>query len=300
MRIFVTGATGFIGSAVVSELINAGHQVTGLARSDQAAAALEQAGARPHRGDLADLGSLRAGADGSDGVIHTAFTNISATTSMADSARADLLAIQAIGDTLAGSGKPFMVTSGTGLLKAGRLGTEEDTPDPASHAAPRIASEEATLALAGRGVRSAVVRLSYSVHGDGDHGFVPAIIEMAKANGVSAYPGDGANRWPAVHRLDAARLFRLGVESAPAGARLHGVADEGVPFRDIAAVIGQHLDLPVKSVTGDETAEHFGWLASFAAADAPASSELTRALLGWQPTQPGLIADIDTGHYFDA
>ncbi|MGD0700361.1 MAG: SDR family oxidoreductase [Trebonia sp.] len=299
MRIFVTGATGFIGSAVVTELIEAGHQVAGLARSDQAAAALEQAGARPHRGDLADLDSLRAGAAESDGVIHTAFTNISATTSMADSARADLSAIEAIGQALAGSGKPFMVTSGTGLLKAGRVGTEEDEPDPASHAAPRIPSEQATLALAARGVRSAVVRLSFSVHGDGDHGFVPAIIEMAKAKGVSAYPGDGASRWPAVHRLDAARLFRLGAESAPAGSRLHGVADEGVPFRDIAAVIGKRLDLPVRSVTGDEVAGHFGWLAAFVAADAPASSELTRKLLGWQPAHPGLIADIDTGHYFD-
>jgi nucleoside-diphosphate-sugar epimerase len=299
MRIFVTGATGFVGSAVVSELIGAGHQVTGLARSDQAAAALDKAGARARRGDLEDLDSLRAGAAESDGVIHTAFTNISATTTLADSARADLRAVQAIGEALAGSGKPFLVTSGTGLLTAGRVGTEEDAPDPASHAAPRIPSEEAALALAARGVRSAVVRLSFSVHGDGDHGFVPALIEIAKAKGVSAYPGDGANRWPAVHRLDAARLFRLGAEGAPAGARLHGVADEGVPFRAIAAVIGQRLDLPVKSVTGDEAAGHFGWLAGFVAADAPASSALTRTLLGWQPTRPGLLADIGTGHYFD-
>jgi nucleoside-diphosphate-sugar epimerase len=300
MRIFVTGATGFIGSAVVSELIGAGHQVTGLARSDQAAAALEKAGARARRGDLEDLDSLRAGAAASDGVIHTAFTNISATTSFPDAARADLLAVQAIGEALAGSGKPFAVTSGTGLLAAGRVGTEEDAPDPASHAAPRIPSEEATLALATRGVRSMVVRLSFSVHGDGDHGFVPDIIEMAKAKGVSGYPGDGANRWPAVHRVDAARLFRLAVESAPAGARLHGVADEGVPFGDIAAVIGRHLGLPVKSLAGDEVAGHFGWLAGFVAADAPASSELTRKLLGWQPTEPGLLADIDTGRYFGA
>jgi len=299
MRIFVTGATGFVGSAVVSELIGAGHQVTGLARSDQAAAALDKAGARTRRGDLEDLDSLRAGAAASEGVIHTAFTNISATTTLADSARADLRAVQAIGEALAGSGKPFLVTSGTGLLTAGRVGTEEDAPDPASHAAPRIASEEAALALAARGVRSAVVRLSFSVHGDGDHGFVPALIEIARAKGVSAYPGDGANRWPAVHRLDAARLFRLGAERAPAGARLHGVADEGVPFREIAAVIGQRLDLPVKSVAGDEVAGHFGWLAGFVAADAPASSALTRTLLGWQPTRPGLLADIDTGHYFD-
>jgi nucleoside-diphosphate-sugar epimerase len=300
MRIFVTGATGFIGSAVVSELIGAGHQVTGLARSDQAAAALEQAGARPHPGDLNDLDSLRSGAAESDGVIHTAFTNISATTSFPDAASADLRAIQAIGGALAGSGKPFAVTSGTGVLKAGRLGTEEDAPDPASHAAPRIPSEEAALALATQGVRSMVVRLSFSVHGDGDHGFVPDIIAMARANGVSAYPGDGANRWPAVHRLDAARLFRLAVESAPAGVRLHGVADEGVPFREIAAVIGKHLDLPVKSVAGDEVAGHFGWLAQFVVADAPASGELTRTLLDWQPAGPGLLADIDTGHYFDA
>jgi nucleoside-diphosphate-sugar epimerase len=298
MRVFVTGATGFIGSAIVAELIVAGHQVTGLARSDEAAASLAAAGAQVHRGALEDPGSLRRGAAASDGVIHTAFTNISATTSLADSARADRRAVEALGEALAGSGRPLVVTSGIGLLAPGRLAAEEDAPDPGSFAAPRIAAEEAALSLAGRGVRASVVRLPYSVHGEGDHGFVPALIGIARATGVSAYPGDGANRWPAVHRLDAAHLFRLALEAAPAGARLHGVDDEGVPFRDIAEVIGRHLRLPVTAIPREDAGSHFGWLGPIVTVDHPASSTLTQKRLGWHPVQPALIPDLDAGHYF--
>jgi nucleoside-diphosphate-sugar epimerase len=298
MRVFVTGATGFIGSAIVAELIDAGHQVTALARSDQAAASLTATGAQVHRGALEDPGSLRGAAAASDGVIHTAFTNISATTSLADSARADLRAVATIGEALAGSGRPFVVTSGIGLLAPGRLATEEDAPDPGSFAAPRIAAEEAALSLAGRGVRASVVRLPYSVHGEGDHGFVPALIGIARAEGVSAYPGDGANRWPAVHRLDAAHLFRLALEAAPAGARLHGVDDEGVPFRDIAEIIGRHLKLPATAIPREEAGSHFGWLGPIVTVDHPASSTLTQKQLGWHPARPALIPDLDEGHYF--
>jgi len=298
MRVFVTGATGFVGSAVVRELLGAGHEVTGLARSDQAAAALAAAGAGVHRGTLEDLGSLRSGADASDGVIHTAFNNISESTDFAASCRADRRAIETLGGALEGSGRPLVVTSGTGLLTPGRLGTEQDASDTAPFAALRGASEETALAFAGRGVRVSVLRLPFSVHGDGDHGFVPALIGMARAKGVSAYPGDGANRWPAVYRLDAAHLYRLALEAAPAGARLHGVGEEGVPFRDIADVIGRHLNLPVTAVSRDEADGHFGYLAHFVTLDAPASSALTRERLGWHPVQPALIPDMDKGHYF--
>ena len=298
MRVFVTGATGFIGSAVVADLIEAGHQVLGLTRSEAGAKALAEAGAEVHRGSLEDLESLRRGAAQSDGVIHTAFNNISETSNFADSAQADRRAIETMGEALAGSGRPLVVTSGTGLLTPGRLGTERDGPDPASPAALRIPSEEGTLSFAGRGVRASVVRLPPTVHGDGDHGFVPALIGIARAAGVSAYPGDGANRWAAVHRLDAAHLFRLALEAAPAGVRLHAIGEEGVPVRDIAEVIGRHLQLPVTAVPRAEADGHFGWLAPFITLDAPASSTVTREQMGWHPVQPGLIPDLDKGHYF--
>ncbi|WP_030934526.1 SDR family oxidoreductase [Streptomyces sp. NRRL S-646] len=299
MRVFVTGATGFIGSAVVRELLDAGHQVTGLARSDSSAAALAAAGAEVRRGALDDLDSLREGAAAADGVAHFAFIHdFSADFDFAAACAADLRAIEAIGTALEGSDKPFVMSSGTALLQPGRLNTEEDTAPPESFGAVRARNEDAAVALAGRGVRSAAVRFSPTVHGRGDKGFVSMLIGIAREKGFAAYVGDGANRWPAVHRTDAARLVRLALESAPAGTRLHAVADEGVPFRDIAAAIGHHLDVPVRSITAEEAPAHFGWLANVAGLDAPASNTLTRKWLGWEPTGPSLIEDLEEGHYF--
>jgi nucleoside-diphosphate-sugar epimerase len=299
MKVFVTGATGYIGSAVVRELINAGHQVLGLARSDAGAASLASAGAEVQRGALDDLDSLRRGAASSDGVIHLAY--IHDFSNYQDAAQADLRAIKAIGAVLEGSGKPFVITSGilmlTFILPPGRLGTEKDLADAGS-TAPRIASENATIALAERGVRSSVVRLPPTVHGEGDHGFVPTLISIARSKGVSAYPGDGSNRWPAVHRLDAAHLFRLALEKAPAGSMLHAVADEGVPVREIAGVIGRRLNVPVVSLPVEEASNHFGWLGQFFSMDSLASSTLTQQLLGWHPVQPSLLADLDQDYYF--
>ena len=296
MRIFVTGATGFIGSAIVQELIAAKHEVLGLARSDAAAASLAAAGAHVHRGSLADLDSLQRGAAGADGVIHTAFNHDFS--KFKENCETDRRVIAALGSALAGSERRLIITSGTGLLTPGRgrIGTEADAPSANSTAIPRIASEEA--AAAARGARVSVVRLPPSVHGEGDHGFVPLLIKFARDKGVAAYVGDGRNRWPAVHRLDAAKLFRLAVEQGTAGARYHGVAEEGVPFRQIAGVIGRRLDVPVESLTPDEAASHFGWFAHFASLDSPASSQRTRQLLGWQPQQEGLIADINRDSYF--
>ena len=298
MRVFVTGATGFVGTAVVQELIGAGHQVLGLARSDAAARSLAAAGAEAHRGALDDVNSLRRGAADADGVIHTAF-NHDDFANMAAAGETDRLAIEALGAVLAGSGRPFVVTSAIGMLAQGRIGIEDDTPDPRSGAAHRIASEAAALALASRGVRVSVVRLPPSVHGDGDHGFVPALIRIAREKGVSAYLGEGRNRWPAVHKLDAAHLYRLALEKGPAGAMFHAVADEGVPTRDIADVIGRHLRVPVVSKSLEQAAGHFAWLGRFFALDVPASSTRTQERLGWHPRQTGLLADLEQGHYFD-
>ena len=297
MRVFVTGATGFIGSAVVRELIEAGHQVTGLARSDQAAAGLTAAGAAVHRGSLEVPASLRSGAAAADGVIHTAYIHdFSENNDAAAYARIDRRAIETIGEALAGSGRPLVVASGL-VHVAGRPATEEDDA-PDNPAYPRV-SEPVALSLAGRGVRVCVVRLPPSVHGVGDHGFIPALIGIARAKGRSAYVGDGSNHWAAVHRLDAAQLFRLALEGAPAGTRLHGVDDEGVRFSDIAEVIGRHLNLPVTGLAPTAAQDHFGLFALFASMDITASSALTRKQLGWEPTHPALPADLEEGHYFD-
>ena len=293
MRVFVTGATGFIGSAVVRELLDAGHKVLGLVRSDAGAQSLIAAGAQVHRGDLHDLESLRAGAGAVDGVIHTAF--IHDFSNYGPAAEADRQAIETLGAALAGSERPLLVTSGTLVAqRQGSLIMEDDVVNPNF---PRK-SEEAALAAAARGVRVSIVRLPPSVHGKGDHGFVPRLIEIAREKGVSAYIGNGLNRWPAVHRLDAANLYRLVLEKGSARANYHGVADEGVPFRDIAAVIGRRLNVPVVSKSPEEAA-HFDWLGHFVGLDSPASSAQTRALLEWQPKQAGFIADLDAAHYFE-
>ncbi|CAM2783537.1 3-beta hydroxysteroid dehydrogenase [Mycobacterium intermedium] len=295
MHVFVTGATGHIGAVVVSELHAAGHQVTGLARSDDSAAALEAAGVTALRGDLEDLDGLAAAAAASDGVIHLAFRHDFA--DWEGAAQTDLRAVNAMGEALIGSDRPFVITSGTLMLAfrgEGGFATEDETlPN-----GPRIDSENAAIALAERGVRSAVVRLAPLVHSDLDHhGFAHHLIGVARDTGVSAYIGDGFNRWPAVHTLDAAHLFCLAVEKAPAGTILHGVADEGVPFRDIAGVIGRHVGVPVVSIPL-ERADHFGFLGPFASADNPTSNALTRKQFDWDPQGPGLIEDLDAGHYF--
>jgi nucleoside-diphosphate-sugar epimerase len=294
MRVFVTGATGFIGTAIVRELIDAGHQVLGLARSDAGAKSLIAAGAQVHRGSLEDLDSLRSGAAAADGVIHTAF--IHDFNNYGPAAEADKQAIEALGSALAGSRRPLIVTSGT--LLAQRKGTLATEGDPHNPSFPRK-SEDATLALAARGVRASVLRLSPSVHGNCDHGFVPRLISIARERGVSAFIGDGLNRWPAVHRIDAAHLYRLVVEKGSAGSSYHGVADEGVPTREIAEVIGRHLNMPVVSKSPEEAADHFGWIGRFFGIDGPASSAQTQQQLGWRPVQPGLIADLNAEHYFE-
>jgi nucleoside-diphosphate-sugar epimerase len=297
MRVFVTGASGWIGSAVVPELIAAGHQVVGLARSDDSADELHAAGAEVVRGTIDDLEALRAAASTSDGVIHLAFKHdIAFTGEFQGAVNADRAAIEALGDALAGTDRPLVIASGILGLPAGA--TENDMPDPDSPAGARAANAEYTLSLAERGVRSSVLRLPPTVHGAGDNGFVPTIIGVARAKGVSAYVGDGANRWPATHRSDVALLFRLAVETAPAGTVLHAVDDEGVATRDIAEVISRHLGVPAVSIPRAEAATHFGWIGDIFAVDAQATSALTRKLMGWQPSGPSLLDDLEAGHYF--
>lgn len=302
MRIFVTGASGWIGSAVVPELIDAGHQVVGLARSDASAAALTGAGVDVVRGSLDDLDLLGTTAAESDAVIHLAFKHdLAFGGDFPAASDADRRAVDTFGDALAGTGRPFVIASGFAGLDAGRTATERDMPVPdGSPVAGRAETSLAVLDLAGRGVRSAVVRLAPTCHGDGDNGFIAMLVTVARQQGVAGYLGDGANRWPAVHRLDAARLFRLAVEKAPAGSVLHGAAEEGVPIRAVAEVIGRHLDVPVTSVAPEDAAGRFSWMASFIGLDAPASNALTRELLDWHPTHPGLLADLEKGHYFRA
>jgi nucleoside-diphosphate-sugar epimerase len=296
MRVFVTGATGFVGSAIVSELLGAGHQVVGLARSETAAEALAAAGAEVHRGSLEDLSALADGAARADGVVHAAFTNVSPTTDYATAARADAAAIRALGEVLAGTDRPLVVTSGTALASvSGRMATEED---PANWG-PRVAGEEAVHELVERGVHVSVVRLASSVHdGHADRrGFVPRLISIAREKGISGYVGDGANRWTGVHRADAGVLFRLALEHAKPGAIFHGVADEGVALRRIAEAIGNGLGLPTTSVRAEDAGDHFGHMALFVTLDDWTSSEQTKAQLGWRPGHPGLIDDIEMGGY---
>ena len=299
MRIFVAGATGYVGSAIVSELLQASHEVVGLARSDASAATLARAGIAVHRGDLGDLDSLRSGAAKADGVVFAANQHISETTDSAARARVELNAVEAIGSELEQTGKPFVVTSGVIGRTPGQVLTEETPAVPNAVTGLRLPVETSVLALGGRGVRSSSVRLAPTVHGRGDaRGFVSMLIGIARAKGVSAFVGEGANRWSSVHRRDAAVLFRLAVESAPPGTPVHAVAEEGVRFRDIAEAIGRQLRLPAVSLTAEEASGHFGLLAPLVSLDNPTSSALTRERFGWVPAHPGLIADIENGHYF--
>jgi nucleoside-diphosphate-sugar epimerase len=307
MRVFVTGASGWIGSAVVPELIASGHEVVGLARSDASAAVLTAAGADVHRGTLDDLDVLHSAAEASDGVIHLAFKHeLAFSGDFEGAATADRLAVETIGDALADSDRPFIIASGTLGLLPGQLATERDGHGPASgpglHGAgpsARLATAEFVLSLAERGVRSSIMRLPPTNHGDGDNGFLAAIVAIARDKGVSGYIGEGSNRWPAVHRLDSAHLFALALDGAPAGTTLHAVADEGVPIRAIAEVIGRHLDVPVRSIPAVEADAHFGFLGTLVQLDNPTSNALTQQRLGWEPVEPGLLADLDEGHYFD-
>ncbi|MFJ8959527.1 SDR family oxidoreductase [Lentzea sp. NPDC102401] len=298
MRVFVTGGSGQTGPTVVTELIEAGHTVIGLARSDASATRLEALGATSHRGSLDDLDSLRGGAEAADGVLHMAYGGDYADPDAL--ARRDRGAIEALGQGLGGSGKPLVITSGTLVMRSGRVSTEEEAPDPDSVVAVRVAGERACLSFADQGVRASVVRLAPTVHGPGDHGFIPALIAAARRAGVSAYIGDGANRWPAVHRSDAASLFRLALEKAPAGSVLHAVGESAVTIKSIAGQIARILGVPSVSLTLEQAAEHLGnpFLARFFSLDVPVSSEHTQALLNWAPKHRTLLEDLETGDYF--
>ena len=306
MRVFVTGASGWIGEATVAELVGAGHEVVGLARSDASAAKVEAAGGTVRRGDLADLDGLGAAASEADAVIHLAFQHEVAFVQgdFATAAKDDRAAIETIGEALVGTDKAFVIASGTGAVAPGRLATENDGHDlpPELPEGMRLRGESAeyTLGLADRGVRSSVLRLAPTNHGDGDNGFMKQLVEIARAKGVSAYVGDGANRWPAGHRLDSAVLARLAVENVPAGSTLHAIGEEGIELRAVAEVIGRHLGVPVESVPADGAMEHFGFLGMMVGLDIPASSAITRELTGWQPTHPGLIEDLEEDFYYRA
>ena len=296
MRVFVTGASGFVGSAVVKELLQAGHQVLGMVRSDSGAEAVKQAGAEPYRGDIYDLDSLKKGAAQCDAVIHTAFNHDF--TKFKENCETDRQVIMALGAALAGTNKPLVVTSGVGLLNYGRLVTENDKV-PGSDVIPRSASEEAAYAVAEQqGVNSYIVRLPPSVHAAGDHGFVPILIGIAKEKGAAAYIGEGNNQWPAVHRLDAAALYRLIIEKQPAQKVYHAVAEQGIPFKQIAAAIGKALQVPVVSKDGADAEAHFTWFKHFASIGCPASSTQTREVLGWKPVHAGLLEELVPGIYF--
>lgn len=295
MRVFVTGATGFIGSAVVAELVNAGHEVLGLARSDEKAAALIAQGCSAHRGDLSDPESLAAGARSCDGVIHLAFGHDFS--KYTEAGETDRQAIEVMAGALEGSGKPLVITSGSTIVATGQTTTEDQVARLDSTSGVRAPSEYAAAAACERGVRGIVVRLPPSVHGEGDYAFVPMMIHLARQKGLAAYIGEGENRWPAVHRLDAARLFRLALERGEPGARLHGAAEEGIAMRDIARVIGEGLSVPVRSLSAEESEAHFGWLSMFVSLDNPTASAITRETVGWNPREIGLLADM-RAHYF--
>jgi nucleoside-diphosphate-sugar epimerase len=296
MRVFVTGASGWIGSAVIPELLAEGHSVVGLARSDRSAAAVSAAGADVLRGSLDDVDSLRSGARDSDGVIHLAFKHDFA--NFAASGITERAAIEAMTDTLEGSDRPFLFASGVAMLAPGRVATERDMSPMVGPDSPRGGAEVLALSYATRGVRPVGLRFAPTVHGEGDHGFISTIVGVAREKGVSAYIADGANRWPAVNRLDAAHMIALALEKAPAGSVVHGVAEEGIATREIAEVIGRELELPVVSIAPEDAMEHFGWIGMFFGVDTPASSTITQELLGWTPTHPGLIEDLEAGYYF--
>jgi nucleoside-diphosphate-sugar epimerase len=295
MRVFVTGASGWIGSAVVDELLTAGHEVTGLARSDASAAAIEAKGALVRRGDLDDLDNIRAGAKDAEAVIHLANKHDFANPAVSNAA--ERAAVQTIGDTLVGTDRPFLLASGVAALTKGKPAAETDVSPFHGPDSPRGGGENLALEFVDRGVRTVSLRFSPTTHGTGDHGFIAAIAAIARQKGVSAYPGDGTNLWAAVHVADAARMVALGLEKAPAGTRLHAVAEEGVPTREIAEAIGRAFDLPVTSVAADDVQDHFGWIGTFLAMDLAATSAATQELLGWTPSGPTLIEDLDAGAY---